>query len=202
MQDISNRLHNNLVIKAYHKKLSTATSIQSNRKGNPAYDVDIFNALQSKSDSIHSSPQQTSDLPIILAENNILDDAIIVKRTKENKCILDAYEEHFGEDFDHSIVSKKKGKIKLDPTLYYPHMKPALEKWYLVSELWILNVIMMVIKEHHLSSHDLKNPCLINKSFSAMILKVSRLLNVFSTTKPLQCRLRIDFSPLLEPRYN
>ncbi len=48
---------------------------------------------------------------------------------------------------------------------------------------------MMVIKEHQLSSHDLKNLHLINKSFSMMIPKVSRLL-------------RIDFSPLLESGYN
>jgi hypothetical protein len=68
-------------------------------------------------------------------------------------------------------------------------MKPALDKWYRVSELLILNVIMMVIKGHHLSSHDLKNLRLINKSFSTLIPKVSRWL-------------QIDFSPLLEPRYN
>ncbi len=115
--------------------------------------------------------------------------AIIVKGIKEKKRILYAYEEHFGQDFNHSIVSKKKRKIKLDPTLDYPCMKPALDKWYHVSELSILNVITMVIKEHHLCSHDLKNLRLIKISFSTMIPKVS-------------IWLQIDFSPLLEPHYN
>ncbi len=68
-------------------------------------------------------------------------------------------------------------------------MKPALDKWYRVSELLILNVIMAVVKEHHLSSYDLKNLGLINKSFSIMILKVLRWLQT-------------NLSPLLEPCYN
>jgi hypothetical protein len=114
---------------------------QSNRKVHPARDTDIFNALQSKSNSLHSRPQQTSDLPTVLAETNTLDDAIIVKGIKEKKRILNTYKELFDQDSDHSIVSKKKSKIKLDPTLDYPHMYPALDKWYCVSELSILNVI-------------------------------------------------------------
>ncbi len=76
-----------------------------------------------------------SNLPAVLAETNTLDDEIIGKGTKEKKRILDAYEEHFGQDFNHSIVSKKKGKIKLDSNLDYPCIKPALDKWYHVSEL-------------------------------------------------------------------
>jgi hypothetical protein len=49
MQDISNRLHNNLVVKETHKKvLSAATSNQCNRKVHPAHNADTFNALQSK----------------------------------------------------------------------------------------------------------------------------------------------------------
>jgi hypothetical protein len=46
-------------------------------------------------------------LPTVSAETNTLDDAIIVKGTKEKKRILDAYEECFGQDFDHSIVRNK-----------------------------------------------------------------------------------------------
>jgi hypothetical protein len=55
-------------------------STQSKRKVNQVCDVDIFKSLQSKSDLLHLRPQQTSDLPIVLAETNTLDDAIIVKR--------------------------------------------------------------------------------------------------------------------------
>ncbi len=69
-----------------------------------------------------------NDLPIVSAETNTLDEAIIVRGTKEKKRILDAYEEHFGQDFNHSLVSKKKGKIELDPILDFPGMKPALDK--------------------------------------------------------------------------
>jgi hypothetical protein len=89
---------------------------------------------------------------MVSAETNTLDEAIIVKGTKEKKRILDAYEERFGQDFDQSIVSKKKGKIELDPNLDFPCMKPALDKWYRVSELLILNVITTVVKEHQLTS--------------------------------------------------
>jgi hypothetical protein len=109
-----------------------------------------------------------SDLPIVLAEANTLDDAITVKGLKENKHILNAHEKRFGQENNHSIVCKKKGKIKLDPTLDFPCMKPA------VSELLILNVITTVVKEHHLSSHDLKYLNLINKIFSMMISKILR----------------------------
>jgi hypothetical protein len=103
-------------------------SIQSNRKVHQARDADIFNALQLKSDSFHLRPQQTSELPTVSADTNTLDDAIIVKGIKEEKHILNAYEERFGQDSDRSIVFKEKSKIKLDPTLDYPRMKPALGK--------------------------------------------------------------------------
>jgi hypothetical protein len=66
--------------------------------------------------------QQTSDQLIVSAETSALDEAIIVIGTKEKEPILDAYEEHFGQDFDHSIqdfdhsiASKKKSKIEQDP---------------------------------------------------------------------------------------
>jgi hypothetical protein len=51
--------------------------------------VDIFNALQSKSNLLHLRPQQTSDLLTVSAETNTLDDAVIVKGTKEKKHILE-----------------------------------------------------------------------------------------------------------------
>jgi hypothetical protein len=70
-----------------------------------------------------------------------LDKAIIVRGTKEKKRIVDAYEECFGSEFDHTIVSKNKIKIEQDPDFDHSCMKPALSKWYWVSELLILNVI-------------------------------------------------------------
>jgi hypothetical protein len=61
-----------------------------------------------------------SDLSTVLAETNTLDDAIIVKGKQEKKHILDAYEERFGQDFDHSIVSKKKDVPRADSLLFLP----------------------------------------------------------------------------------
>jgi hypothetical protein len=111
-----------------------------------------------------------------------MDEAIIVRGIKEKKHILVAYEEHFGSEFNHSLVSKKKGKIKQDPDFHRSCMKPALDKWCRVSELWILNVIMMVVKENHLLSCNLKRLRLLDKHFSS-IPKVLKWL-------------RIDFHPL------
>jgi hypothetical protein len=89
VQDISTRLFNNLVIKASHKQgLSTAISNQSNRNVHPARDADTFDALQSKSDSLHSRPQQTGDQPIVSVETSTLDIAVIVRGTKEKKLFL------------------------------------------------------------------------------------------------------------------
>jgi hypothetical protein len=51
-----------------------------------------------------------------------------------------------------------------------------MDKWYQVSELSILNIIGMAIKEHHHSSYDMMNLQLINKSFSTMIPKVLKWL--------------------------
>jgi hypothetical protein len=68
-------------------------------------------------------------------------------------------------------------------------MKPALNKWYWASELSILNVIMTVVKEHHLSSRNLKYLRLVNKSFSKMIPNGLRWLQT-------------NFSPLIEPHYS
>jgi hypothetical protein len=68
-------------------------------------------------------------------------------------------------------------------------MKLSLSKWYQVSELLILNVITMVIKEHYLLSCSLNKLHLLDKTFSAMIPKVLKWV-------------RIDFHPLQEPWYN
>jgi hypothetical protein len=75
------------------KVLSATTSNQSNRKVHSVRDAETFNALQSKSGSLHSSPQQTNDQPIVSAETSTLDEAIIVRGTKEKKQILDIYKE-------------------------------------------------------------------------------------------------------------
>jgi hypothetical protein len=134
----------------------------------------------------HPLLQPTNDQIIFPTEPNALDKAIIVRGTTEKKPILDAFEEHFGSDFVHSIVSKKKGKIEQDPEYNCSRMKPSLSKWYRVSNLSKLNVITTVIKEHHLLPCNLKTIHLLNKTFSIMIPKVLKWVH-------------IDFHPLQEP---
>jgi hypothetical protein len=188
--DISNRLHNNLVIKPIHKKiLPTAGTKLSNRKAPPAPTAANINALQAKSILAPTCVPTTNDQILSPSEPNALDEAIIIKGTKKKKHILNAYEEHFGSEFDHWIVSKKKGNIKQDPDFICSFMKPSLSKWYQVSKVLILNVIMTVIKEHLLLPSILKKLCLLNKTSSTMIPKVLKWVP-------------IDFHPLQEHWYN
>jgi hypothetical protein len=70
-----------------------------------------------------------NDQSIVSAETSTLDEAIIVRGKIETKRILDTYKEHFGQDFDHSIVSKEKDKIEQDLNLNFSCTKPALDKW-------------------------------------------------------------------------
>jgi hypothetical protein len=69
-------------------------------------------------------------------------------------------------------------------------MRPSLDKWYRVKELFLYDVITTIIKESRvsLSDQDLFNLCMVNKDFANII--------------PKTCRwLRLDFTPLREPRY-
>ena len=69
-------------------------------------------------------------------------------------------------------------------------MRPSLDKWYRVKELYLYNVITTIIKEclPSFTNQDLFNLCLVNKDFANII--------------PKACRwLRLDFNPLREPRY-
>ncbi len=69
-------------------------------------------------------------------------------------------------------------------------MRPSLDKWYRVKELFLNNVITTVIKESRvsLSDQDLFNLRMVNKDFANIV--------------PETCRwLRLDFTPLREPCY-
>jgi hypothetical protein len=104
----------------------------SNRKAPPAPTTANINALQTKSILAPTCILPTNDQIVSPPEQNVLDKAIIVRGTKEKKCILDTYEERFGSEFDHSIVSKKIGKIEQDPDFNHSRMKPSLSKRYWV----------------------------------------------------------------------
>ncbi len=61
--------------------------------------------------------------------------------------------------------------IKQDPDFNCSCMKSSLDKWYQVSQLFILNVIKAVVKEYHLLPCYLKKLHLLDKIFSTMIPK-------------------------------
>ncbi len=88
-------------------------------------------------------------------------------------------------------MTKKKGKTSNDSSLLdRTRMRPSLDKWYRVKELFLYDVITTIIKESRvsLSDQDLFNLCMVNKDFANII--------------PKTCRwLRLDFTPLREPRY-
>jgi hypothetical protein len=102
--DISNRLHNNLVIKPIHKKvLSTAATKPkpSNRKALPAPTATNIDTLQGKRILAPTCIPPTNDKIASPTKPNTMDKAIIVREAKEKKHILDSYEEHFGSELDH-----------------------------------------------------------------------------------------------------
>jgi hypothetical protein len=136
------------------KVLYISMPTQSNRKVHPVRDADIFHALQSKSNSLHSRPQRTSDLPTVSADTNTLDDAIIVKGTKEKKRILDAYKECFGQDFDHSIVSKKKDVPRADLLLFLPDSARAnlADMGHCIDQEWPTHKEVQILKWKPLGS--------------------------------------------------
>ena len=95
----------------------------------------------------------------------------------------------FGKDSNNSIVARKKGKISDDISLDRSQMRPSLDKWYRVGDLHLYNVITTIIKECRVtfSKEDLSNLRLVNKDYAAIVPKVIPWL-------------RIDFTPLCEPR--
>jgi hypothetical protein len=154
-----------LICKTYKCDGVLLATKPSNRNAPPAATAAIISALQAISILVPTCLISTIDHNICTPEPDALGKAIIVRGTREKKCIVDTYKEPFGSDFDQSIASNKKGKIQQDPDFYLPCMKPALEKWHWISELSLLNVITMVVKEHHLLSCNLKNyACLTRTS--------------------------------------
>ena len=191
VQDISRRLHNDLVIKISKKIQISAPSKSALPKHQPntkSCDV-IFPQSNNIAAPATLVPPAQPDL--VRTKLDLLGNAVIVRGTNEKRRILDEYKQKFGKNYDDLIVSKKKGKITDDPPMLTctTRMRPSLVKWYWVSELTILNIITTVIKEHCLTPTELKTIHLFDKSISIMVPKVSRWL-------------KIDFYPLREPRYN
>ena len=113
----------------------------------------------------------------------------LVSATKEKRRILDQYERDFGYGYPDSIITKKKGKN--DPHSFsVARMRPALNKYYRIEEVTFHNVITIVMRDYATFSPDeLKAIRLLDKDFSIFVPKVLHWL-------------KVDFSPLREPRYH
>jgi hypothetical protein len=114
--------------------------------------------------------------------------SIIVQGMHKKKRILTAYQEKFGSEYPELIVTRKKGEISDNTSLYCARMRPSLDKWYQVGDLHLYNVITTIIKECRVIflSKDLSNLCLVNKDFANIIPKVL-------------CWLQVDFASLRDP---
>ncbi len=114
--------------------------------------------------------------------------SIFVKGTCEKKRILTSYQEQFGSEYPESILTRKKGKISDDTSLHCARMRPSLDKWYKVGDLYLYNAITTITKECRVSflKEDIYNLCLVNKDFANIVLKVLR-------------RWQVNFTPLQDP---
>jgi hypothetical protein len=128
-QVLSNKLHSTLVIQpTTSKKISTALLSSTLAKpAEPHYQPSPTDASDINSKIVtllYTSNSVTASHD--MSSNN----SIIVKGTHEKRCILTAYQEKIGSEYPESIVTRKKGKISNDTSLYCARMRPSLEKWY------------------------------------------------------------------------
>jgi hypothetical protein len=186
-QVLSNKLHSSLVIPSTVSRKQTIISRSSTlftaillSSSTPSDTESQFGALlrgiEAKVSSLPASP--CVELTINLGK-------------KEKKCILEKYQMQHGSDYNDSIVTKKKGKTANDSSLLdRTRMRPSLDKWYRVEELFLYHVITTVIRESRVSfsNQDLFNLRMVNKDFANIVPKTCRWL----------C---LDFIPLQEPRY-
>jgi len=138
-----------------------------------------------------ASALANTDLGLTLP-SELVDDNIIITGKKHKMQILQEYKAEFGAAYPKSVITRRKGKHSYEPDIVHPTcMSPSIKKYYQVQELMLYNVITTVIKEYRASftSTDLQNLSSINRDFSRMIPNTIRWL-------------RLDFSPLREPRYN
>ena len=183
-QQIALKIHSNLVLKRYQPPDTSAVPSPPTERSTattkaPSLRVRVASELV-KADIGLSLPSE------------LVNDNVIVKGKKHKLQILQEYEAKFGADYPHSIISKKKGMQSYEPDIVHPtRMPPSIKNYYRVTELTLYNVITTVIKEyrHSFTSTDLQNLASINHDFSNFIPKTIGWL-------------KLDFSPLREPRYN
>ena len=118
------------------------------------------------------------------------EDEITVQGSKHKKAILKEYSATFGEEYSTPIVTEKKGKTgQCISNKKITFMRPSIGIQYRVDELSINNVITTVMKVITFDKSDLHSLSCTGKLFARLIPKTLRWL-------------KIDFSPLREPRRN
>jgi hypothetical protein len=187
-QALSNKLHSSLVLRPF-----TSQKIQNPPSRLKSHDI----AKSNKPTPTTTSLGVKSQIALLLStkgselvnQATSINDPIIVQGTHDKKRILDNYQKKYGKDSNDSIVVRKKGKISDHISLDRSRMRLSLDKWHRVGDLHLYNVITTIIKECRItfSKEDLTNLRLVNKDYAAIVLKVIRWL-------------RIDYSPLREPR--
>jgi len=186
-QALSNKLHSSLVLRP-----SASQKIQNPSARSKSHDIANSNELIPTTTPSGDKSQiarllSTKD-PELVNQAISIKDPIIVQGTRNKKRILDDYQKKSGKDSNDSIVARKKGKISDDISIDRSQMRPSLDKWYLVGDLHLYNVITTIIKECQVtfSKENLANLRLVNKDYAAIVPKVI-------------CWLWIDFTPLREP---
>jgi len=194
---VSDKIHKNLVTKKHSSKGQPEIMARSHTMSDSktpicpliASDV-IVAAMNAKTGD--SFPIVVATAPAIPREAN--DDATIVSGTREKRRILEAYETKFGTGYPDSIVTRKKGKLiatSSSLSLSTRRMRPSKDKFYRVDILELHSVIATIIKEFRVdfTAQDICNLCLVCKDFASLVPKITRWL-------------KVDFTPLREPRYN
>jgi hypothetical protein len=183
-QVLCDKLHSSLVIPSTVSRKQTIIS----RSSTSSTVIPLSSLTPSDTESqfgalLRGIEAKASSLPASACVEPIID-----LGKKEKKRILEKYQMQHGSDYNDSIVTKKKGKTSNDSSLLNrTRMRPSLDKWYRVEELFLYNVITTVIKESRvsLSNQDLFNLRMVNKDFANIV--------------PKTCRwLRMDFTPLRE----
>jgi len=173
-QVLSNKLHSSLVIPSTVSKKNTIMS------GSAKSSVSTISLTLIHSDTTlqyGAILQGIEAKSLSLPSSTCIESTIQLVGTKEKKRILEKYQEQYRSDNPNSIVTKKKGKNSDDiPCKKRSRMRPSLDKWYRVEELYLYNVIPIVIKQcgPSLSDQDFYNLRLVDKDFSQIIPKVSR----------------------------
>jgi hypothetical protein len=187
-QALSNKLHSSLVLRPFASQKIPNPSARSKLHVIANSNEPIPTATPSGIKSQIARLLTNKD-PESVNQATPINDHIIVQGMRNKKRILEDYQKKFGKDSNDSVVARKKGKISNDISLDRSQMRPSLDKWYRVGDLHLYNVITTIIKECRVTffKEDLSNLWLVNKDYAAIVPKVIHWL-------------RIDFTPLREPR--